>query len=130
MDFTRVEGCCVNPSSLTQPIERHVSRMVGYPFLPFSTDSRAGEANIHLCPLRPAHLTRTKLSCCHSSATERRRKEPDSPWFQSWLPSPPRGCDWESGTSGVRLQKRPRPRWSRVVTHPHREPSRDGQALP
>src|ERR1035438_9389060 len=31
---------------------------------------------------------------------------------------------------GARLQKRPRQRWSRVVTNLHREPSRDGQALP
>src|SRR5580692_6627093 len=64
------------------------------------------------------------------SAIVRRRKESGSPWFQSWLPSPPRGCDWESGTSGVRLQKRPRQRWSLEVMRPHREPSRDGQALP
>ena len=37
---------------------------------------------------------------------------------------------WGSETSGVRLQKPPRQRWSLIVTRLHREPSRDGQALP
>ena len=68
--------------------------------------------------------------CCHSSAIERRRKGPDSPWFQSWLPSPRRGYGWGSETSGARLQKRPRPRWSPAVPHRHRVPSHDGQGLP
>ena len=64
------------------------------------------------------------------SAIVRRRKESGSPWFQSWLPSPRRGHGSETETSGARLQKRPRQRWSREVTRPHREPSRDGQVLP
>jgi hypothetical protein len=66
----------------------------------------------------------------HSSAIERRRKEPDSPWFQSWLPSPRRGYGWGSETSGARLQKRPRPRWSPAAPHRHPVPSHEGQHLP
>src|ERR1700734_89110 len=70
-----------------------------------------------LCP-----NSATSGEFCHSLAIERRRKEPDSPWFQSWQPSPRRGYGWGSETNGARLQKRPRPRWSLAVPHRHRVP--------
>src|ERR1700719_4480695 len=64
------------------------------------------------------------------SAIVRRRKESGSPWFQSWLPSPPRGCDWESETSGARLRKRPRLRCSPAWPDRHQAQSHEGRDLP
>jgi hypothetical protein len=77
------------------------------------------------CRLHP--YSKKKLRCCHSSAIARRRKGPDSPWSQSWLPSPRRGYGSGSETNGAQLQKQPRPRWSPAAPHRCRVRAYDGQ---
>src|ERR1700757_3875877 len=93
------------------PLSSRVSGCLATPLAPASSCKSKGAARRIVKVLR--------------SAIVRHRKESGSPWFQSWLPSPRREYGSETETSGARLQKRPRPRWSRVVTGPHREASHD-----